>query len=93
MRDRLVPTLEHTLEPNAKTVRIEGTNAAARCRRFWPDDKACIVEETWRVGPSYATLRFAGALAAAIAHVASRGATAVGAGAETEPPTLCSGGG
>jgi hypothetical protein len=47
--DRLVSTLDHTLEPKASSVRrLEVLTGTRRRRRFSDDDKTRIIEETWR---------------------------------------------
>jgi transposase len=49
--DRLVSTLDHTLEPKASSVsRLEVFTGTGRRRRFSDDDKARIVEETLAPG-------------------------------------------
>src|ERR1700740_2743933 len=49
--DRLVATLDHTLEPKASSVsRLEVITGTGRRRRFSDDDKARIVEETLAPG-------------------------------------------
>jgi len=58
--DRLVSTLDHTLEPEVTTVRrLEVITGTGRRRRFAEDDKARVVEETLAPG-------------AVVSHVARR---------------------
>jgi transposase len=90
MGDRLVFTLDHTLEPKATTVRrLEVITGAGRRRRFSADDKARIVEETLAPGAVVSDVARRHGLSPQQLFTWRRQARRPAAeGAETEAPTF-----